>query len=166
MTIEFTNDKSSWNIIQVTKHSSVARMFVREKLQSVRFMVIVTDTLNMSTREVIKVSREVTETLPLICSPQAPPEMGLMKPLMPMPKEKPLIGKTHDDQARVDKVDKPNVKIVALKDDKSGIANGTKSQIDDVAKIDRDKSSEAKTDAVAENKNGEVPQECDSKANV
>ena len=43
---------------------------------------------------------------------------------------------------------------------------GTESQIDDVAKIERDKADEAKTDAVAENKTGEVPQECDSKTNV
>ena len=142
MMIEFTNDKSSWNIIQVTKHSSVARMFVREKPQSVRFMVIVKDPLDMATREVIKVSREFTErVVPLICSPQAPLEMVLMKPLMPMPNKKPLIGKTHDDRARVDKVDKPNVEIVELKDAKSDIANGTKSQIDDVAKIERDKAS-------------------------
>ena len=41
-----------------------------------------------------------------------------------------------------------------------------KSQIDDVAKIERDKASEAETDAVAENKNGEVHQECDSKSDV
>ena len=41
-----------------------------------------------------------------------------------------------------------------------------KSQIDDVAKIERDKASEAETDAVAENKNGEAPQECDSKSDV
>ena len=32
--------------------------------------------------------------------------------------------------------------------------------------IERDKASEAETDAVAENKNGEAPQECDSKSDV
>ena len=38
-------------------------------------MILVTDPLNLSQREVIKVTREVTETTPLICSPQAPLEM-------------------------------------------------------------------------------------------
>ena len=106
-------------------------------------MIIVIDPSNVSTREVIKVSREVTETIPLIYTPQAPLEMVLMKPLKPRPR-------THDDRARVDKVDKSNAEIVELKDDKSNIAKGTESQIDDVAKIERDKASEAKTNAVAE----------------
>ena len=114
MMIEFSSEKTSWTIIQRTKHSSVARMFVREKPKSVRFMIIVTDPLNVSTREVIKVSREVTETIPLICAPQSPLEMVLMKPLMPAPTRKPFFGKTHDDRARVDKVDKPNAEIVEL----------------------------------------------------
>ena len=89
MMIGFTSDRASWNIIRRNKHSSVARMFVREKPQSVRFMIIVTDPLNVSTREVIKVSREVTETIHLICASQAPLEMVLLKPLMPAPKKKP-----------------------------------------------------------------------------
>ena len=112
--------------------------------QSVRFIDIVADPPNVSTRGVNKVSREVTETMPLICAPQAPPEMFLMKPLMPTPTRKQLIGKTHDDRARVDKVDKPNAEIVELKDDKSDIAKGTESKIDDVAKIEREKASDAK----------------------
>ena len=66
----------------------------------------------------------------------------------------------------VDRVVKQNVEIVELKDDEGDIANGTESHVDDVAKIERDKASEAKTDAVAENKNSEVPQECNSKADV
>ena len=38
--------------------------------------------------------------------------------------------------------------------------------INDVAKIERDKAAEAKTDVVAESKTGEVPQECGSETNV
>ena len=129
-------------------------------------MIIVTDPLNLSQRQVIKVTREVTETTPLICSPQAPLEMVLMKPLSPRPKKKPLIGQTHDDRPNVNKIDKPNAEIVALRNDKSDIVKGTKSQINDVAKTERDKAAEAKTDVVAEIKTGEVPQECDSKTNV
>ena len=110
-------------------------------------------------------SREVTEATPLICSSRAPLGMVLLKQLKPTPKKKP-VGKSHDDRAKVDKVDKTNAEIVESEDDEGDIAKGTESQIDDVAKIERDKASEAKTDAVAENINGEVPQECDSKANV
>ena len=72
MLIEFTSDGASWTIIQRSKHCSVSRMFLREKPQSVRFMIIVTDPCNVSTREVIKVSREVTEATPLMCAAQAP----------------------------------------------------------------------------------------------
>ena len=161
-------------------------MFLREKPQNVRFMIIVTDPCNVTTREVIKVSRDVTEAIPLMCAAQAPLEMVLSKPLKPTPKKKPLIGKAarkiHDVRAKVDEVDKNrsneacsanvdevdkrNAEIVESKDEKRDIAKGTESQVDDVAKIERDKASEAKTDAVAEYKNGEVPQECDSKADV
>ena len=35
MMIEFTSDKASWNIMQRTKHTSVAKMFVRDQPQSV-----------------------------------------------------------------------------------------------------------------------------------
>ena len=166
MMIEFTSDKASWNILQRTRHTSVARMFVRDQPQSVRFMIIVSDPLNLSQRLVIKVIREVTDTIHLICSPQAPLEMFLMTPLLPRPKKKPLIGQTHADRANVGKIDKPNAEIVASRDDKSDIAKGTKSQINDVAKTEREKAVEAKTDAVAENKTGGVPQECDSKTNA
>ena len=52
--------------------------------------------------------------------------------------------------AQVDKLDKTNIVVVESKDDKSDtVAKGTESQIGDVAKIERDKASEAKTDAVA-----------------
>ena len=95
MLIEFTSDGASWTIIQRSKHYSVSRMFLREKPQSVRFMIIVTDPCNVSTREVIKVSREVTEATPLMCAAQAPLEMVLSKPLKPTPQsaKKPLIDK-------------------------------------------------------------------------
>ena len=155
MMIEFTSDKASWNILQRTRHTSVAKMFVRDQPQSVRFMIIVSDALNLSQRLVIKVIREVTDTIHLICSPQAPLEMVLMTPLLPRPKKKPLIGQTHADRANVGQIDKPNAEIVASRDDKSDIAKGTKSQINDVAKTEREKAVEAKTDAVAENKTAE-----------
>ena len=72
----------------------------------------------------------------MICSPPAPLEMVWMKPLLPRPKKKPLIGQTHADRANVGKIDEPNAKIVALRDDGSDSAKGTESQINDVAKIE------------------------------
>ena len=153
MMIEFTGDRASWTINRRSKHSSVARMVLRETPRSVRFMIIVTDPLNVSTQKVIKVSREVTEATLLSCVSQAPLEMVLMKPLKPKPKKKPLFGKTQDERAKVDKVEESNAEIAG------DSAEGTESQIDDVAKIERDKTSEAKPDAVAENKNCEVPAE-------
>ena len=87
-------------------------MFLREKPQSVRFMIIVTDPWNVCTHEVIKVSRAVTEATPLMCVAQAPLEMVLSKPLKPTPQraKKPLIdkavGKNHDGRAKVDEIDK------------------------------------------------------------
>ena len=79
------------------------------------------------------------------------------------------VGKTHDDRAKVDQidknrsneassakvdeVDKTSAEIVESKGDKSdAVVKGAESQNDDVAKIERDEASEGKTDAVAENK--------------
>ena len=53
-----------------------------------------------------------------------------------------------------------------MRDDRSDIAKGTESQINDVAKIERDKAAEAKTDVVDESKTGEAPQECGSETNL
>ena len=152
MMIERKSDKARWTIIQRSKHSSVSRMFLREMPQIVRFMIIVTDPLNVSTREVITVSREVTEATPLICAAQAPLEMVLTKPLKPTPKKKPLIdkavGETNDDRAKVDaidknrsneapdanvdEVDKTNAEIDESESDKSDtVAKGAASQNDD-----------------------------------
>ena len=53
------------------------------------------------------------------------------------------------------------------KGDKSDTAaKSAETQNDNVAKSERDEASEAKTDAVGENKNSEVPEVCDSKADV
>ena len=79
MLIEFTGDGMSWTVLQRSKHYSVSRMFLREKQQIVRFMIIVTDPCNVSTREVIKVSREVPEVTHLTCSARAPLEMGTVE---------------------------------------------------------------------------------------
>ena len=87
-------------------------------------MVIVTDPRNLSTCEVIKVSREKTEASPLTYLPRAPLELvplqPIKSPVLPTPRreKKPLIvetvesekdevvGNDHDDRAKVDEIDK------------------------------------------------------------
>ena len=83
MLIEFTNDGRSWTVQHRSKPYSVSRMFFREMPQSVRFMIVVTDPCNVSTREVIKVSRGIAEETTLTCSARAPLEMTLSKSLKP-----------------------------------------------------------------------------------
>ena len=58
-----------------SKHYSASRMLLREKHESVRFMIIVKDPRKESTREIIKVSRDVTEATPLSYSERAPIEL-------------------------------------------------------------------------------------------
>ena len=54
MLIEFDRDGTKWTIMQRSKHYSVSRMALREKPESVKFMIIVTDSPNVSKREIIK----------------------------------------------------------------------------------------------------------------
>ena len=75
MLIEFSRDETSWTIMQRSKHYSVSSMFLRERPQSVKFMVILTDPRNVSTREIIKVSRDVTEATPWTYLARAPLEL-------------------------------------------------------------------------------------------
>ena len=72
MLIEFSRDGANWTILQRSKHFSASSMFLREKPESVRFMIIVTGPRNESTREIIKVIRDVTEAIPLSYLARAP----------------------------------------------------------------------------------------------
>ena len=65
--------------MQRNEHYPGSRMVLREKPESVKFMLIVTDPPNVSTREMIKVSREFTEITPLSLSPRAPLELVLCR---------------------------------------------------------------------------------------
>ena len=70
--VEFSRDGAHWTIIERSKHYSASRMFLREKPESVRFMILVTDPRNETTREIIQVTRDVTEAIPLsymTCAP-------------------------------------------------------------------------------------------------
>ena len=56
--------RSCWEELdhtQRSKHYSVTRMILRDRPQSVKIMLIVTEPPNVSTREVIKISREFAE---------------------------------------------------------------------------------------------------------
>ena len=124
MMIEFSRDETSWTKLHRSKNYSVARMFLREKPESLKFMVIVTDPRNLSTREVIKVFRDITEGLPLTYLARASLEFLPLQPIKPPvlptpPREKKRLiveavesgkdddaGNAHDDRAKVDLIDK------------------------------------------------------------
>ena len=72
MMIEFDRDGKNWTIKQRSKHYSVSRMVLRDRPQSVQFMLIVTDPPNVSTREIINISREFTEITALSHGARAP----------------------------------------------------------------------------------------------
>ena len=95
MLIEFSRDETSWTIMQRSDHYSVPRMFLRERPQSVKFMVILTDPRNVSTREIIKVSRDVTEATPLTYLARAPlelvPRPGWSEHLTSRPSKPPVL---------------------------------------------------------------------------
>ena len=59
MMIEFDRDGKNWTVTQRSKHYSVTRMVLRDRIQSVKFMLIVTDPPYVSTREIIKISHHV-----------------------------------------------------------------------------------------------------------
>ena len=148
----------------------------------------------MSTREIIKVSRDVTEATPLAYLARAPLELVPcpgwsehltsipIKPpvlLLPRSEKKPLIVETVGSAAinknrskeassvKVDEVDKTSAAIVEPKDDRiDTIPEAPESQNDNVSKRERDETSKAKIDEVAEKENGEVPQVCASTADV
>ena len=65
MMIEFDRDGKNRTITQRRKHYSVTKMILRDRAQSVKFMLIVTEPPNVSTREIIKISREFTEVTAL-----------------------------------------------------------------------------------------------------
>ena len=186
MLMEFSRDGTNWTMIQRSNHYSVSTIFLREKPESAKFMVIVTDTRNVSTREIIKASRDITETTPLTYLARAPlevaPRQPIKPPVLPTPQreKKPLIVETAESEkdeidknssneassAKVDEVDKTNAVIVDSKDDGIDTIASAESQDGNVAKSERDEASGAKIDEVAEKVNGEVPQVCDSKADV
>ena len=75
MMIVFDRDGKNWTIVQRSKQYSVSRMVLRDRAQSVKFMLIVTDPPNVSTREIIKISREFTEIMARSYGARAPLEL-------------------------------------------------------------------------------------------
>ena len=75
MMIEFDRDGKSRTITQRSKHYPFTRMILRDRPQSVKFILIVTEPPNVSTREVIKISREFTEATALSFGASAPVEL-------------------------------------------------------------------------------------------
>ena len=73
--IEFDRDGKNWSIMQQSKHYSVSRVVLRDRPQSVKFMLIVAHPPNVSTREIIKISLEFTEITALTYEARAPLEL-------------------------------------------------------------------------------------------
>ena len=68
-------------------------------------------------------------------------------------------GSNEAFSSKFDEVDKTNAVLVKSKDERiDTIAKGVESQNDNVAHSDSDENFGTKTDAVAENKSGKVPQ--------
>ena len=110
-----------------SKHYSVSRMFLREKAESAKFVVIVTDPRNVSTREIIKVSRDITEATLLTHLARAPlelvPRQPIKPPVLPTPRreKKPLIvetvesvaiDKNRSNEASSAKIDKTKSEVI------------------------------------------------------
>ena len=147
--IKFSRDGANWTILQRSKHYSASRMFLREKPESVRFMIIVTDSRSESSREIIKVTRDVTEATLLSKMARAPielvPRLGWTKHLASQP-IMPLVLPTPQRQKKpliVEVVDAENDKVV-------GVAYAENDKVVGVVNAENDK----------------VPQECVSKADV
>ena len=117
MMIEFDRDGKNWTIMQRSKHYSVSRMVLRDRPQSVKFMLIVTDPPNVSTREIIKISREFTEITALSYGARVPLESvpcpgwpqhmksnPTKPPVLPTPRRenKTLIVETDENGTEVD----------------------------------------------------------------
>ena len=119
MMIEFDRAGKSWTIKQRSKHYSVTRMILRDRPQSVKFMLVVTEPPNVSTREVIKISRGFTGVTALSYGARAPielvPRQGWLKnmktnptkpppPVLPTPRRvnKSLIVETDESGKEVD----------------------------------------------------------------
>ena len=63
--VEFSRDRKNWTVKQRSKHHSASRLFLREKPVSLRIMILARDPDNESTREITKVTRDVSEAVPL-----------------------------------------------------------------------------------------------------
>ena len=133
--IECSRDETSWTIMQRSKRYSVSTMFLREKPESAKFVVIVTDPRNVSTCEVIKVSRDITEATPLTHLARAPlelaPRQPIEPPVLPTPRrekkswivetvESIAIDKTRSNEASSVKVDKSENKVIEATRDVKG----------------------------------------------
>ena len=94
----------NWTITQRSKHYSVTRMILRERPQSVKFMLIVTEPPDVSTREVINISREFTEVTAPSYGARAPSPIKPPSPVLPTPRRvnKTLIVESDDSGKEVD----------------------------------------------------------------
>ena len=166
-----------WTITQRSKHYSVTRMILRDRSQSVKFMLVVTEPPNVSTREIIKISRELTEVTALSYGARAPIEL-----VLPTPRRlnKTLIVETGENGKEVDVFNAYDEVIVIAENqineasssssrDKVDVIGKTETsnvRVDEVDPNQCGETSEVTSNVIPEVNNEEVPQECVSTADV
>ena len=155
MLIEFSRDGTNWTIVQRRKHYSVRKCSCA---------IIVTDPRNESTREITKVSRDVTEATPrsYLAPIELVPRPGWSKHLASRPMRPPVLRPPQREKKPliVEVVQTKQSKVVAA-------AHVEKAKVDEVAHAERDKVHgvvHAESDEAVEN--DKVPQVCASKADV
>ena len=144
MMIEFDRDGKNWTITQRSKHYSVTRMILRDRPQNVKFMLIVTETPNVSTRKVIKISREFTEVTALSYGARAPVELvprqewlkhmksnptQPLAPVLPMPRSenKTLIVETDQSAKEVD-AENAHDEVIVIAENRNNEASSSSSR--------------------------------------
>ena len=165
MMIESDRAGKNWTITQRCKHYSVTRMILCDQPRSVKFMLIVTEPPNVSAREIIRISRELTEAL-LSYGARAPielvPRLEWLKhrksnptkpppPVLPTPR---LVNKTFivetDDSGR--EVDAKNAhdEVIVIAENQTNEASSSSSG-DKVGVIGKNETSNVKVDEVDSN---------------
>ena len=142
-----------------------------------KFMLIVTEPPNVSTREVIKISREFTEVTALSYGARAPvelvPRQGWLKHMKsnstkPPPPVLPTLRRVN--KTLIVESDESGKEVDAQNVHDEVTSSSSGNQVDVVDKNGTsnqcDETSELTSDVNPEGKNEEVPQECDSTADV
>ena len=111
MQVELSRDRNTWAIKRRSKNYSASRTFLRERSMRLRFMILARDLSNESMRQIIKVTGDVSETVPLSYEQHAPSDLvtrpGWAKRLL-----KPVVVEIGDDAVPQERVSEKPVESV------------------------------------------------------